>query len=170
MKHLKLFEELISDSHSSNTNMDELDESFINTIKDICFELDDIWPTSLSFHNPKFRKQMLEGDRTIYKSRLDDDRFLSDYPSIRIGEDKWRSIYGYQEESRIWTKACVETANRIKDYLGDNYKLFIYTDNGTGITKLTPDLFKLDPDFKYDGQRMRGFEIVYDPSDYLINI
>jgi hypothetical protein len=164
MKHLKLFEELISDSHSSNTNIDELDESFINTIKDICFELDDIWPTSLSFHNPKFRKQVLKGDRTIYKSHL--GRFLSDYPSIRISEDKWRSIYGYQEESRIWTKSCVETANRIKDYLGDNYKLFIYTDNGTGITKLTPDLFKLDPDFKYGGQRMRGFEIVYDPSDY----
>lgn len=173
MKYLKLFEEILQVNavlgvkiHSDNTNINELKESFISDINDICLELGDIYPTRINFYNSHSRKKSVERDRQI--NTVYHYRFKLEYPSISISESKWRSIYGWEDDSRIWTRACIDTANRIKDYLGDSYKLFLYTNNGTSIITLKADLFEPVEGFKkWGGTRISGFEIVYDPKDYI---
>ena len=159
MKYIKLFEEI----NIANTNINELKESFVSDIKDICLELDDVYRSNIFFYNPHFRERSIMSERNLYKP----ERFLLEYPSIYVTEAKWRHLYGWEDESKIWTKTCIETANRIKDYLGDNYKLFIYIENNPTITRLRPELFTPHKDFKYDGKRVRSFEIVYDPKEYI---
>lgn len=166
MKHLKSYKIFEADLITPESkrihphNSENVSEDFMNDIRDLCLDLNDVYGLDITFYSPKFRKRVAKEDK-LPESRK--ERMYLDYPCIMVKEKVWRHIYGFQSESKEWTKACIETANRIKDYLGDNYIAFARMHHDDGYVTLTPELYQKNG---YN-QRMRGFKIVFDSSDYL---
>jgi hypothetical protein len=147
LKTYKLFEELelLDRGYSDN-----LQDEFKSDISDICLDLDDIYPLSISFDDSKYRSSNLFrhiGNDTGYQrgtTKERDDYWKSDYPSITISrEGSYRGMdsklqfktgrgSGYFNNKLIenWNKECLSVAYRIKRYLGDNFLLFTIEDNG----------------------------------------
>jgi len=156
MKHIKeykLFEELelLDRGYSDN-----LQDEFKSDISDICLDLDDIYPLSISFDDSKYRSGNLfryidrrHGNAMSYEDQKGttkerDDYWKADYPSITISrEGLFRGIdsklpfktgrgSGYFNMKLIenWNKECLSVAYRIKRYLGDNFLLFTVEDKG----------------------------------------
>jgi hypothetical protein len=194
MKHLKtykLFEELelLDRGYSDN-----LQDEFKSDISDICLDLNDIYPLSISFDDSKYRSSNLfrhignnpGNQKGTTKER--DDYWEADYPSITISrEGRFRGI-----ESKLpfktgkgsspfnkkliedWNKECLSVAYRIKRYLGDNFLLFTIEDKGDERSfelddNTTPKSLDAFPRFNIETLRqgdIKCFRIIYNPDSY----
>lgn len=192
MKYIKTYEEL------TLRKSDELDDNFMSDIIDICSELDDVYPITVSFDKQEYRKgyfsgHMLEEDKPIYKS---------DYPSITITVDQPEKIYdkerrryteprwlddnqtyrGRARKVKSWNEECLLVANRMKNYLGDNFLLFTIIGSGDERSfklndNTTPSDLHCAPGIPCSFPRLdvsthrqgdiRKFRIIYNPEDYL---
>jgi hypothetical protein len=183
LKPYKLFEELelLDRGYSDN-----LKDAFKSDITDICLELNDIYPLSISFDDSKYRSG-------ISTSHMDiDDKLIwkSDYPSITISrEGRFRGMEselpfktgrgsGHFNVNLIenWNKECLSVAYRVKRYLGDNFLLFTIEDRGDersfelddNTTSKSLDGF---PRFNIETLRqgdIKLFRIIYNPDSYKI--
>jgi hypothetical protein len=184
MKHLKtykLFEELelLDRGYSDN-----LQDEFKSDISDICLDLDDIYPLSISFDDSKYRSD----SSSFYMDKDDKLIWRSDYPSITITrEGEYRGMdsklpfktgrgSGYFNNKLIenWNKECLSVAYRIKRYLGDNFLLFTIEDNGDERSfelddNTTPKSLGPFPRLNHTTLRqgdIKCFRIIYNPDSY----
>lgn len=194
MKHLKtykLFEELelLDRGYSDN-----LQDEFKSDISDICLDLNDIYPLSISFDDSKYRSSNLfrhignnpGNQKGTTKER--DDYWEADYPSITITrEGPYRGMEselpfktgkgsGYFNVKLIenWNKECLSIAYRIKRYLGDNFLLFTIEDKGDERSfelddNTTPKSLGPFPRLNHTTLRqgdIKCFRIIYNPDSY----
>jgi hypothetical protein len=194
MKHIKsykLFEELelLDRGYSDN-----LQDEFKSDISDICLDLDDIYPLSISFDDSKYRSSNLfrhignnpGNQKGTTKER--DDYWKADYPSITISrEGRFR---GMESELSFkkgkgsspfnkkliedWNKECLSVAYRIKRYLGDKFLLFTVEDRGDERSfelddNTTPKSLGHFPRLNDTTLRqgdIKCFRIIYNPDSY----
>jgi hypothetical protein len=191
LKTYKLFEELelLDRGYSDN-----LQDEFKSDISDICLDLDDIYPLSISFDDSKYRSSNLFrhiGNDTGYQrgtTKERDDYWKSDYPSITISrEGSYRGMEselpfktgrgsGHFNNKLIenWNKECISVAYRIKRYLGDNFLLFTIEDNGDERSfelddNTTPKSLGPFPRLNHTTLRqgdIKCFRIIYNPDSY----
>ena len=186
MKYLKsyrLFEEFeLLDRGFS----DQLKGEFKSDIGDLCLELEDIYPISISFDDSKYRKSnstthMREYDRGVWKSN---------YPSITISrEGEYRGQMskipiktgkgsGWYNTKLIenWNNTCLSVALRIKSYLSDSFILFTINDKGDERSFDLNDVTKsssLGPFPRLNIETLKQgdikrFRIIYNPNLYKI--
>ena len=193
LKSYKLFEdvEVIDRGH-----LDKLQDEFKSDITEICLELDDMYPISISFDDSKYRSSNgfrhtgndPSNQRGTTKER--DAYWKSDYPSITISrEGRYRGMEselpfktgrgsGHFNNKLIenWNKECLSVAYRIKRYLGDNFLLFTVEDKGDERSfelddNTTPKSLGHIPRLNYTTLRqgdIKCFRIIYNPDSYKI--